>query len=190
MRFIEHPQCQRIVLIYHTFAEKFCNAINKHAPLKNKTIGGNQAPFMNKELAKVSMTRSRLKNIFIKDKIKQNWQAFATEKCSKLRKKAIKFHFAKVTGNGMVTDRCFWKNVEPFLNSKGDQVQQTIILYLNCSAKGLKVMTRAIGKWFGILTMIRDGKSFVISLEMTHPFLRYGRVAAMFRSVTKIGKVG
>ena len=63
-------------------------------------------------------------------------------------------------------------------------------LYLNCSAKGLKVMTRAIGKWFGILTMIRDGKSFVISREMTHPFLRYGRVAVMFRSVTKIGKVG
>ena len=55
---------------------------------------------------------------------------------------------------------------------------------------GLKVMTRAIGKWFGILTMIRDGKSFVISLEMTHPFLRYGRVAVIFRSVTKIGKVG
>ena len=28
------------------------------------------------------------------------------------------------------------------------------------------------------------------SLEMTHPFLRYGRVAIMFRSVAKIGKVG
>ena len=46
-------------------------------------------------------------------------------------------------------------------------------LYLNCSAKGLKVMTRATGKWFRILMMIRDGKSFVISLEMTHPFVRY-----------------
>ena len=60
-------------------------------------------------------------------------------------------------------------------------------LFLNYSVKGLKVMTRAIGKWFGILMMIRDGKSLVSSLKMTRPFLRYGRVA---RSVTKIGKVG
>ena len=62
--------------------------------------------------------------------------------------------------------------------------------YLNCSVNGLKVRTGAIGKWFGILMMIREGKSFVSSLEMAHPFLRYGRVAIMFRSVTKIGKVG
>ena len=94
---------------YSTFAEKFCNAINKHAPLKNKMIRGNQAPFMNKELAKAIMTRSRLKNIFIKDKNKQNWQAFPKQRnnCTKLRKKAIKSHFAKVTGNGMMTNQCF-----------------------------------------------------------------------------------
>ena len=49
-------------------------------------------------------------------------------KCTKLRKKAIKFHFAKVTGNGTMTNRCFWKTVKPFLNSKGDHGQQTIIL--------------------------------------------------------------
>ena len=90
---------------YSRSAEKFCNAINKHAPLKSKTIRGNQAPFMNKELA----IRSSLKNIFIKDKNKQNWQAFAKQrnKCTKLRKKAIKSHFAKVTGNGMMRNRCF-----------------------------------------------------------------------------------
>ena len=120
-------------IAHNTFAEKFCNAINKHAPLKNKMIQGNQAPFMNKELAKAIMTRSRLKNIFIKFKNKQNWQAFAKQrnKCTKLRKKAIKSHFAKVTGNGMMTNRCFWKTVKSFLNSKADHGQQTIILEEN-----------------------------------------------------------
>ena len=88
---------------------------------------------MNKELARAIMTTSHLKNIFIKDKNKQNWQAFAKQrnKCTKLRKNAIKFHFAKVTGNGMMTNRCFWKTVKPFLNSKGDHGQQTIILEEN-----------------------------------------------------------
>ena len=73
-------------IAYNTFAEKFCNAINKHATLKNKTIRGNDAPFMNKELAKAIMTRSRSKNIFIEEKSKQNWQAFAKQrnKCTKL----------------------------------------------------------------------------------------------------------
>ena len=51
-------------------------------------------------------------------------------------------------------------------------------------------MTRAIGKWFGVLMMISDGKSFVSSQEMTYLFLRYGIGTIMFRSVTKIGKVG
>ena len=120
----------RLDIAYNTFAEKFCDAINKHAPLKNKTIRGNQALFMNKELAKAIMTRSRLKNIFIKDKSKQNWRAFAKQR-NKLRKKAIKSHFAKVTGNSMMTNRCVWKTVEPFLNSKGDYGQQTIILEEN-----------------------------------------------------------
>ena len=31
-------------------------------------------------------------------------------------------------------------------------------LYLNCRVKGLKVLAGAIGKWFEILMMIRDGK--------------------------------
>ena len=56
-------------IAYNTFAEKFCNTINKHAPLKNKTIRGNQAPFMNKELAKAIMTRSHLKTLSLKIKI-------------------------------------------------------------------------------------------------------------------------
>ena len=88
---------------------------------------------MNKELAKAIMTRSHSKNIFIKDKNKQNWQAFAKQrnKCTKLRKKAIKYYFAKVTENGMMTNRCFWKTVKPFLNSKEDHGQQTIILEEN-----------------------------------------------------------
>ena len=105
---------------HNTFAEKFCNVINKQAPLKNKTIRGNQAPFMTKELPKAIMTRSRLINIFIKNKNKQNCQAFVKQRntYTKLRKKAIKFHFAKVTGNCMMTNRYFWKTVKPFLNSK------------------------------------------------------------------------
>ena len=44
--------------------------LDKHAPLKHKMIRGNQSRFMNKELAKAIMTRSRLKAKYQKQKVK------------------------------------------------------------------------------------------------------------------------
>ena len=41
---------------------KFLDVINTHAPLKRKTLSGNQAPFMTKELSKEIYTRSKLNN--------------------------------------------------------------------------------------------------------------------------------
>ena len=38
--------------IYNFFTDKFLNAANRHAPLKKKTLRGNQAPFLIKELRK------------------------------------------------------------------------------------------------------------------------------------------
>ena len=41
----------------------FSELVNKHAPLKFKTLRGNHAPFMNKELQKAIYTRSKLFSI-------------------------------------------------------------------------------------------------------------------------------
>ena len=40
----------------------FQSTLDSYAPLKQKQARGNQAPFMTKELSKVIMTRSRIKN--------------------------------------------------------------------------------------------------------------------------------
>ena len=48
---------------YDSLVNKFSELVNKHAPLKSKTLRGNHAPFMNKEFQKAIYTRSRLKNI-------------------------------------------------------------------------------------------------------------------------------
>ena len=37
---------------YSKLTEMFSDVLEKHAPTKSKTIRGNQAPFMNKELSK------------------------------------------------------------------------------------------------------------------------------------------
>ena len=56
--------------------EKFCkvatNTLNKFAPIKKKYARGNQMPFITKELSKEIMTRSRLRNKYVKEKTEEN----------------------------------------------------------------------------------------------------------------------
>ena len=40
----------------------FRSTLDNHAPLKQKQVRGNKAPFMSKELRKAIMTRPRIKN--------------------------------------------------------------------------------------------------------------------------------
>ena len=52
------------------------NTLEKHAPLKSKTVRRNQAPFMNKELSKAIMTKSRLRNRHLKYTSRENFLAY------------------------------------------------------------------------------------------------------------------
>ena len=55
---------------YSVLTNVFSNIVNIHAPLKNKILRGNDAPFMNKELRKAIYTRSRLRNRHFKNPTK------------------------------------------------------------------------------------------------------------------------
>ena len=50
--------------MYKSFSDTFKTIVNKHAPLKEKIVRRNNAPFMTKELRKAIINRSRLKNWF------------------------------------------------------------------------------------------------------------------------------
>ena len=47
---------------YADFEKEFVDTLNKHAPKKIKTFGGNQKPHINKTLCKAFMKRSQLKS--------------------------------------------------------------------------------------------------------------------------------
>ena len=44
-------------LSYENFETNFENTLNKHVPLKTKTVRSNNAPYMNKALSKAIMNR-------------------------------------------------------------------------------------------------------------------------------------
>ena len=116
--------------VYSDFCAHFKSILDLHAPLKSKTLRGNQAPFMSKDLSRAIMTRSRLKNKFNRQKTKANWKAYTRQrdKCVQLRKKAIKNHFSKSLDSGDMTNKTFWKTVRPFVSNKGTHDNHDIIL--------------------------------------------------------------
>ena len=60
---------------YDNLLQKFQSLIDIHAPIKQKIVRGNDAPFMNRDFRKAIYTRTRLKNKYNKNpmlKTKQN----------------------------------------------------------------------------------------------------------------------
>ena len=63
-----------------------CNKFEKHAPLKSKTVRGNQAPFWQKELSKAIIEKFRLRNRHLKYPSRENVLAYKNikNKCNNL----------------------------------------------------------------------------------------------------------
>ena len=51
-----------IAMSHKKLSEIFVDILNDHAPLKEKPIRGNHAPFTNKELSKAIMEKSKTRN--------------------------------------------------------------------------------------------------------------------------------
>lgn len=63
--------------------------LNKHAPMKMKTLRANQVPYMTKPLRKAIMRRSYLENRYFEQKTPECWAAYKKQRnyCSRLYKK-------------------------------------------------------------------------------------------------------
>ena len=64
-------------------------SLNSFAPLKKKYVRANQASFMNKELKKAIMVRSKLRNKFLKSRSEEDRKAYNKQRnmCIELLKK-------------------------------------------------------------------------------------------------------
>ena len=51
--------------MYSIFTRIFQNVLNKHAPVKQKKVRGNHAPFMTKDLSKAIMNKSKTRNKYL-----------------------------------------------------------------------------------------------------------------------------
>ena len=76
---------------------------------------------MTKELSKAIMTKSKVKNSYVKWPSQENFVAYkkAKNKCNSLTRKAKRIFFKEASKSGVMSNRTFWKTVKPFLTNKG-----------------------------------------------------------------------
>ena len=105
---------------FRRFCEISLDSLDKHAPRKKKYVRGNQMPFFNKELSKATMTRTKLRNIFLQNKSEENRIRYTRQRnfCVSLLRKTKKKYYGNLNEKSVIDNKSFWKTVKPFLSDK------------------------------------------------------------------------
>ena len=122
--------CSTEIIDYDVFHDIFMTVLNIHAPLKSKTLRGNNACSMNKTLSKAFMIRSKLKNNFNKDPSEYNNALFKKQRnfCVKLLKMEKKSYYDNLNLKIFRNNKSFWKNIKPLFSDKSKILDRDIIL--------------------------------------------------------------
>ena len=102
------------------FSEICTYVLHKHTPGRKWHLRSNHKPFMNNEIYKAIMTRTRLRNRFLKTRSNRNRDLFHKKinLCVSLLRKTKKDYFSKLKEKQTADNKRFWKTVKPFLSNK------------------------------------------------------------------------
>ena len=117
---IEQEYCQNQSLEFGSFKKKVDNILQKHAPLRKRYVRANQVPFIDKNINKHIMKRSRLRNKFLNTKSDIDPKAYNTQQnvCVSLIRQAKKQFFSNLDTNVFTENKTFWEILKPFLTEK------------------------------------------------------------------------
>ena len=76
---------------------------------------------MSKALRKAVVMRSRMKNLYLKNKTDLNWSNYKTQRnfCTNFLRKTKKEYFSKLDIIKISDSKKFWKTIKPFFSDKG-----------------------------------------------------------------------
>ena len=111
--YIGHVDCK-------TFESVCIEVLNRHAPLKKKHLRANNSPFMNKTLSKAVMTRSRLRNKFLKDPNNVNRYNYTKYRnyCTALFRHEKRLYYNNLNTKLITDNKTFWKTVKLLFSDK------------------------------------------------------------------------
>ena len=107
-------------LEFDIFKAVLNQAIQKHAPIKQRYVRANQAPFINKTINKEIMKRSRLRNEFLNTKSDTDRKAYIKQRnlCVSLIRREKRNFFNNISTRDIPDNKTFWKAVKPLFTDK------------------------------------------------------------------------
>ena len=107
-------------LEFDVFKAVLNEAIQKHAPINQRYVRANQAPFINKTINKEIMKRSRLRNKFLNTKSDIDRKAYNKQRnlCVSLIRREKKNFFNNISTRDITDNKTFWKTVKPLFTDK------------------------------------------------------------------------
>ena len=107
-------------LEFDIFKAVLNQAIQKHAPIKQRYVRENQTPFINKTINKEIMKRSRLRNKFLNTKSDIDRKAYNKQRnlCVSLIRREKKNFFKNISTRDITDIKTFWKTVKPLFTDK------------------------------------------------------------------------
>ena len=106
------------------------NLLESHAPMKEKYIRRNQAPFMDKSVRKAIMVRTQLLDKFRKENSVTNELAYKRQRnfCTKLIKKTTRSFYSNLNVNKIADNKSFWKTVKPSFTEKTLEDEKIVLV--------------------------------------------------------------
>ena len=102
------------------FLQICIKTLDELAPQKKKYSRGNNMPFINKTIKKAFMKRSRLRNIYLKNRSDNNKREYNKQRnyCVSLLRKTKTNYYANLNEKDLTDNKQFWRTVKPLLSDK------------------------------------------------------------------------
>ena len=104
-----------------TYLNVCIRALDVCAPRKTKYVRANNSPFMNKNISKAIMTRTRLSNTFLRNRAPENRIAYNQQRnfCVSLIRETKREYFNSLNEKLVTENKLFWNTIKPFFSNKG-----------------------------------------------------------------------
>ena len=104
-----------------TYLNVCIRALDVCALRKTKYVRANNSPFMNKNISKAIMTRSRLRNKFLRNRTPENRIAHNQQQnfCVSIIRETKREYFNSLNEKLVTDNKLFWNTIKPFFSDKG-----------------------------------------------------------------------
>ena len=160
------------------------NLLESHAPMKEKYIRRNQAPFMNKSVRKAIMVRTQLLNKFRKENSFIN--ELSINSCTKLIKKTKRDFCNNLNVSKITDNKSFWKTVKPSFTEKTLKDEQIVLVENDTTFSEEKKVAEIFRFYFDGIVDVLNMKRCEISKEHSDPILSAIKTFEKHPSILKI----